>query len=208
MKLTTTKKIAIISLIFTIFALAMVKVNATIPNYETYNVAYAVPNNESITVTPIESKPITEEEIVEEEIVEEPIVKPYDDVTVETLTNLLYGEARGIKELDKKSAVVWCVLNRYDNGKFGKTIVDVATAPNQFSGYVKNRTYKDMECYEECKAMVIDVLDRYYTEEQVGRTLPKDYLYFYGDGKQNHFTKEWRGKNYWNWSMENPYEKQ
>ena len=40
----------------------------------------------------------------------------------------------------------------------------------------------------------------------VGRVLPKEYLYFTGDGAHNYFTTEWQGGQTWDWSLESPYE--
>jgi len=151
---------------------------------------------------------IDEEDItIEEEptVINTETVKPYDEETIEVLTNTLYGEARGIKGDHKKAAVIWCILNRYDNGNYGKTIIDVATAPNQFCGYVKDRVYNDLNSYNHCREIVIDVLDRYYTDEQIGRTLPKDYLYFVAHNGDNVFTQKWQGTDYWDWSLGSPY---
>ena len=37
-------------------------------------------------------------------------------------------------------------------------------------------------------------------------SLPKEYLYFTGDGAHNYFTTEWQGGQTWDWSLESPYE--
>lgn len=129
---------------------------------------------------------------------------------IEVLTNLLYGEARGLDKTHQ-SAVIWVVFNRLDNGKYGKSIIDIATAKNQFTGYKKGREYKDLKAYEQCKELVIDVYCRWYAEqlgcENVGRTLPKDYLWFYGNGKVNKFRNDFKDKTTcWNWELESPYE--
>lgn len=128
---------------------------------------------------------------------------------VELLTNLLYGEARGIEDKAQRAAVVWCVLNRLDSGRWGNTLYEVVTAKNQFDGYVPNRTYSEEDSYAECKSLVKDILERYYHEkfsdEEVGRILPKDYYFFYGKNGINVFTKEWRDGTRWDWSLDNPY---
>lgn len=155
-------------------------------------------------------KPTYTIEIIEHEIIEEPVDESTFAIiehieTVEVLTNLLYGEARGIPSDTEKAGVIWCVLNRYDTGCYGNTIIEVATAPNQFNGYIKNRTYSDMNSYHHCKEIVIDVLTRYYTENQEGRVLPAEYLYFYGKDGRNVFTTSWKSNDYWNWTLESPY---
>ena len=44
-------------------------------------------------------------------------------------------------------------------------------------------------------------------EEDVGRTLPADYLFFEGDGAENHFRKEYeKTGETWDWSLPDPYE--
>lgn len=122
---------------------------------------------------------------------------------IETLAKIVYQEARGIKEDSHKAAVVWCILNRVDDGYWGDSIVEVATYPNAFA-WVPDTPVK-----EELVDLVVDVITRWNYEKQglsdVGRTLPKEYLYFTGDGSYNHFTKEWGSTDYWDWSLPNPY---
>ena len=122
---------------------------------------------------------------------------------IETLAKIVYREARGIKEDSHKAAVVWCILNRVDDGYWGDNIVDVATYPNAFAWV------PDTPVDEELVDLVVDVVTRWNHEKEglsdVGRTLPKEYLYFTGDGSYNHFTKEWGSTDYWDWSLPNPY---
>ena len=40
----------------------------------------------------------------------------------------------------------------------------------------------------------------------LGRVLPREYLFFTGDGKHNHFRTEWDGGQVWDWSLQSPYE--
>lgn len=122
---------------------------------------------------------------------------------IETLAKIVYQEARGIKEDSHKAAVVWCILNRVDDGYWGDNIVDVATYPNAFAWV------PDTPVDGELVDLVVDVVTRWNHEKEglsdVGRTLPKEYLYFTGDGGYNHFTKEWGSTDYWDWSLPNPY---
>lgn len=122
---------------------------------------------------------------------------------IETLAKIVYREARGIKEDSHKAAVVWCILNRVDDGYWGDNIVDVATYPNAFAWV------PDTPVDEELVDLVVDVVTRWNHEKEglsdVGRTLPKEYLYFIGDGSYNRFTKEWRSTDYWDWSLPDPY---
>lgn len=122
---------------------------------------------------------------------------------IETLAKIVYREARGIKEDSHKAAVVWCILNRVDDGYWGDNIVDVATYPNAFAWV------PDTPVDEELVDLVVDVVTRWNHEKEglsdVGRTLPKEYLYFTGDGSYNRFTKEWGSTDYWDWSLPDPY---
>lgn len=135
-----------------------------------------------------------------------------DEDDIEIIGNLIYGEARGIESKAQKAAIAWCVLNRLDSGRWGSTVYDVVTAKNQFDGYNPNRkySYEDFITFVECKKLARDVLERYYSEkfgnENVGRVLPKDYLFFYGKDGVNKFTKEWKDyDSLWDWSLDSPY---
>lgn len=121
------------------------------------------------------------------------------------LAKLIWGEARGVKTREEKAAVVWCVLNRVDSDEFPDTVVDVVCQKNQFVGYDPN--YPETE---EHKKIAEDVLKRWLAEKDgeldVGRVLPKEYTYFTGDGVRNYFVSEWRGDDYWDWSLPSPYD--
>ena len=86
-----------------------------------------------------------------------------------------------------------------------KTIKDVVTAPNQFMGYDKDNPLVD-----ELVDIAEDVLIRWCMEKdgvvEVGRVLPTEYTHFYGDGERNWFRTDWRSKEFWDWSWDNPYE--
>ena len=58
-----------------------------------------------------------------------------DPVDVEYIAKTLWGEARGIDSDMEKAAVAWCILNRVDNERWGDTVEEVVTQPNQFHGY-------------------------------------------------------------------------
>lgn len=122
---------------------------------------------------------------------------------IETLAKIVYREARGIKKDSHKAAVVWCILNRVDDGYWGDDIITVATYPNAFAWV------PDTPVDEELVDLVVDVVTRWNHEKEglsdVGRTLPKEYLYFTGDGSYNRFTKEWGSTDYWDWSLPDPY---
>lgn len=102
----------------------------------------------------------------------------------------------------EKAACVWCVLNRCDS--YDQGIMKVLTAPHQFAGYdVSNPV--DEELYNLCE----DVLTRWNAEKNgatnTGRVLPKDYLWFHGDGRHNHFRNAYKGGTTYSWTLSNPY---
>lgn len=158
----------------------------------------------SPTVEIEEPSPIVE---VVEEVTPEPepeiAPKPWTDEEAVLLAKMLWGEARGVSSDMEKAACVWCILNRVDNG-YG-TITMVVTAPLHFAGYAE-----DNPVDADLKALCEDVLSRWYAEKdgqvEVGRVLPIDYLWFSGDGKENHFRNAYRGGDRWDWSLQNPYE--
>lgn len=131
----------------------------------------------------------------------EPVIY-HDPDPQEILAKLVWGEARGCSTTEQ-AAVVWCVLNRVDDGQ--GDIAEVATAPCQFYGYDPGNPVD-----AEILALVQDVLIRWSMEQScvgnVGRVLPKEYLYFTGDGAHNYFTTDWQGGQTWDWSLASPYE--
>lgn len=133
--------------------------------------------------------------------------KLYTDKDVEVVAKTVYGEALITHSDMEMAAVVWCILNRVDSKGYacGGTIEYVTTFPGQFHGYSE-----DHPVTEHIEQLVIDVFERWAAEkngeENVGRVLPKEYLYFWGDGKHNYFTTEFLGGETWEWEAENPYE--
>lgn len=126
---------------------------------------------------------------------------------IQLCARLVWGEARGIKSKAEQAAVIWCALNRLDAGGFGNSLYEVVTAPHQFTGYRSSNPITD-----ELSGLAADVLLRYNLEKaggnDVGRTLPKDCLFFAGKGGRNWFRKTYRGSaERWDWSLPDPYTK-
>lgn len=141
--------------------------------------------------------------IVEEEpVAAEPL--PYTEDEVIRIVKTLDGEWGDYPSDYKRAAVVWCILNRVDSELYPNTITEVVTR-GQFHGYRESNPVD-----EHLEWLVRDVLDRWVCERNgetdVGRSLPKEYLYFYGDGWENHFTVVEKGKTEWDWSLPNPYD--
>lgn len=157
----------------------------------------------------MESEPVVEQDA---EIVEYPKLYTEDDVIA--MAKLLYGEARGVRDLYiwdgrvrsseyQKACVIWCVLNRYDAG-WGNSIVEVVSAYKQFHGYDEEHPVE-----EDLVILAYDVLERWNREQhgetEVGRVLPAEYIYFYGDMKNNYFLEEYKDRDEYNWDLEDPY---
>ena len=137
-----------------------------------------------------------------------PVIVEYvpDREDVEYIAKTLWGEARGIESDMMKAAVAWCILNRVDNYRWGDTVEEVVTQPNQFHGYAEHHPVT-----EELAALAEDVLIRWHNEKTTGeidgRVLPSDYYFFHGyDNNPLYFRKEYEDRKYWKWTMENPYE--
>lgn len=131
------------------------------------------------------------------------------ETDAEIIAQVLYEECRYLPELEQ-SAVVWVILNRVDStaAYFPDTVAEVCT---QKIGSMYMFAYSpDAPVEEALYLLAMDVLQRWCDEKnghaEVGRTLPKEYLYFWGDGKHNYFRKEYQGKKYWDWTLPNPYE--
>lgn len=131
----------------------------------------------------------------------------YSDEDVAVIAKTVYGEALITHSDMEMAAVAWCILNRVDSAEafFPDTIVEVVTQDSQFHGYSESNPVDP-----HIEWLVRDVLDRWSLEkagaEEVGRILPEEYLYFWGDGRHNHFTTEYHAGTTWDWSAENPYE--
>ena len=109
-----------------------------------------------------------------------------DDVA--EVAKMLWGEARGCTR-DNQIKCAWVVCNRVDDERFPDTIQGVLEQPLQFHGYDPSYPVTD-ELYN----IAFDVLTRWSYEKQgipVRRELPNTYLWFTGDGVQNHFREEW-----------------
>ena len=155
------------------------------------------PEKEANEQTPVED---INNEVEIDKLINESI---FTNEEINYIVKTVWGEARGLSKTHQ-AGVVWTILNRCDDGRFGKDIIDVVTAPSQFAGYRSGNPVDP-----EIRDLVVDVLDRYSQEksgiDNVGRVLPKEYLYFRGNGKVNLFSKKWNSNDVWNWSLESPY---
>ena len=155
-----------------------------------------------------------EESMAEAEEPEIVVVPLYTEQDVKVMAKMLYGECRGVPSVMQQAGCGWVVCNRYDSGdpfyRKCDSISDIITQyygtdDQQFHGYRESNPVT-----EELEALARDILDRWSAEkagvEDVGRVLPKEFLYFHARDKRNIFTDDWRGGSEWDWSLPNPYE--
>ena len=122
------------------------------------------------------------------------------------IAKTIYGEAM-VCSTTERATVAWCILNRADDARDATPagVIAVVTKPHQFHGYAA-----DNPVLPELKELALDVIGRWLDEKDgkadTGRVLPREYLFFYGDGKHNHFRTEWDGGQVWDWSLQSPYE--
>lgn len=109
-----------------------------------------------------------------------------EETDAECLAKMMWGECRGVSSTAEKAAVAWCALNRVDSSVYPDTIKGVVKQPYQFHGYSESNPVDP-----ELLSIAEDVIARWQAEKScigsVGRVLPKEYTYFYGDGLKNHF---------------------
>lgn len=113
------------------------------------------------------------------------------------IARTIWGEARGCSDLQKQ-AVAWCILNRVDDARFPNSVAGVVKQRYQFAGYSSGNPID-----EELYAIAVDVLARWQMEQycigDVGRVLPREFVYFGGNGTSNRFRDAYDTKkaNYW-----------
>lgn len=113
------------------------------------------------------------------------------DEDVEAIARTLYGECRGAETVAEQEAVAWVILNRLDAG-YADTVLGVVSAPGQFAGYSQEHPL-----WTELVEVAERVLTMHHREqlgESVARVLPREYLWFSGDGKRNYFRCEYDGE--------------
>lgn len=162
----------------------------------------AVPTDSVPELTPTE--PITAQQSDADSEQPQPSAATWSAADVDILCKTVYGEAGNVSK-DQMAAVAWCVLNRVDSSIYPNDIISVATQPGQFQGY---QWWHPVD--PDVKEIVLDVLDRWQREKNgekdVGRILPPEYLFFWGDNVVNHFTVSFGAETEWDWSWPSPYQ--
>lgn len=162
---------------------------------------------ETVAVIEVETQAETEAETetVEVEVAEVKVEAVVWDDDAVMIAKTIGVEAPYCSTMEQ-AAVAWCILNRVDDPRFPATVREnvTPTSPRQFA------YYPDTPLRDDLYALALDVLGRWEREKNgeidVGRVLPSEYLYFWGDGKHNHFRINESDQVYWDWSWEDPYE--
>ncbi len=120
------------------------------------------------------------------------------------LGKLVWSEARGVQSRMEQAAVIWCVLNRVEDGTWGTTIEEVVKYPNQFAWDESAPVEQDLV------ELARDVLNRWELEQTKhifsGRVLPNRYLYFGAEDGRNYFRSDYYNfDDVWNWKLPDPY---
>lgn len=146
----------------------------------------------------------SETEVADDEPVEEDLyIQHYTEQDVIDIAKVLYHECRGVPSKTEQACVAWTILNRVDC--YDSTVYSVVRSPNQFAFYER------APVWDELLDLAHDVLDRWSREKNgetnVGRVLPKEYIYFNGINGHNYFRDNYSGSyNIWDYSLESPYE--
>ena len=142
-----------------------------------------------ITRPPLETKSVVYFPVLLAEAAPEEL-RHWTDDDVITLSRMVWGEGRGVSENEQK-LIVWTVLNRVDDGRFGASIRAVVIARGQFVGYSPHFPVTD-----EIRDVVIAVLEAWDRGEEAKVYPPfaqvSNYLYFNGDGRHNWFRARYR----------------
>jgi hypothetical protein len=148
--------------------------------------------------TPAPTPMPTPEPVVTFELIPEPLTpremfaelfpgEDYDE-TLDVLAKVLYGESRGVydRSVTNCACVIWCIGNRVDAEKRGDNFRECSTSKSQFTCYKKRNPVQD-----HLRNLAEDVLTRWlrekFGEENVGRILPKEYIYFAAHHGYNRF---------------------
>lgn len=169
------------------------------------NTAVIKENKEIRTDTEIKSDSYNKEKpksiVIDSEKQKEYVFYYTEDDAVD-IAKVLFKECGGVQSTTEQACVAWCILNRVDMSN--DSIYNIIRAPNQFA------FDECTEIREDLYLLSGDVLKRWNDEKNgiknTGRVLPKEYIYFHGDGVHNYFRDAFNGNyNIWDYSMPSPY---
>jgi len=114
----------------------------------------------------------------------------WTDACVDVIARMVWGEGRGVSRNEQK-LIVWTVINRLEDGRYGDSLIGVVRARGQFHGYSPH-----FPVIPEIREMVVEVLEAWDRGEGAKVYPPfartPDDRYFHGDGRHNWFRESWR----------------
>ena len=116
----------------------------------------------------------------------------YTDTDVAMLASTISNEIGGSDNYAQLTAVGWCACNRVDSARWVEnTIGATVSRPSQFAydgGYIY-----EGKCYDIAATVLQDWNDEKNYPGYVGpsRSIAPDYLNFWGDGVNNHFSNDY-----------------
>lgn len=119
----------------------------------------------------------------------EPTLWEPEEAVVLALAQCLEGECGGCSVIQQQ-AVCCVVFNRVDSPDFPDTLLGVITAPKQFHGYSPDNPVRD-DLYELAYQEIV----RWHNGE--AGVIGPEYLFFWGDGRRNHFTTAYHSGKEW-----------
>lgn len=136
--------------------------------------------------------------------------KQYDKNDIIKIAQTIWGECGSdYLSLHEKASVAWTILNRVDSNLIKQKTIDEVINKNAFHGYSPSKPKVDW-----CLKMAEDICIRWTLEkiglEYVGRTLPKEYLFFSSyigkDGLSHSRSRiGYKDRVYYDWSLPLPY---
>lgn len=119
-----------------------------------------------------------------------PVASKWTDECADVISRMVWGEGRGVSRNEQK-LIVWTVINRLEDGRYGDTLIGVVRARGQFHGYRAS-----FPVTSEIREMVVEVLEAWERGETAKVYPPfartANYRYFHGDGRHNWFRERWR----------------
>lgn len=129
-----------------------------------------------------------------------PGTKFFTDDETDMVAKTVWGEARGCSDIQQE-AVVWCILNRVDDERFPDTIAGVITQPNEFFGYAESNPVEEEIRETARKVLLVWATEEIMPADGLERVLPREYVFFSGNGRENTFTTAYNAGNVWDLSQ-------
>lgn len=124
------------------------------------------------------------------------------DEEITMIAQTMWAEARGLSKMEIL-AVGICVLNRVLDPRWPDTVSGVLRQPHQFA-WTGREPVDDVLLSIAMDATIL--ISREVAGEVLdNRVLPREYVYFAGDGRHNYFRTAYRGGTVWDWSLPDPY---